>query len=396
MKYQDNYEKNFFSKKAFAEEIEDRENHSERIRVKNDNIKFYELSINNGRIYASRICKDESEEDVDKTIIQKQFLMAPFGELNGIPGEIWIDTIKFGSGMAVSVENIETGQQNLWYPISGISKLSLHNRSGVSFTGEIRQEFSKLALAKLYEDFIRMKGGCASTAIIVYGKMQALMSSRYSPISQNDVFSWVENKIAADFQHTTFAEGYVSHKKSNASWLYKAEEDDTNIGITVADSSTGYSGVVIVPFVKSEDVGVHFADSAWYSRHMSITPEDIEEGINAIYLESENIAKKLLETKYIHVENPEFFADNVFEALNRMAGRMHSAKLVDEFKQFVDRELQSCIDVPFTITVWDIVKIFWKIPNAAQSDSYKMNLQKTVSRILSLDYSKYDVQKYLK
>lgn len=392
MKYQDKYEVLITDKDEFENEIIDRENNTKRIRLDNDSVEFYAIYIDeSGNICGKRIVDDEkittkviqyADEDSDNNA-------------NGINRNVWLDTIKFGSGLAIYFKTIEE-RESMCYPVSCIAKLSLHNRSGVSFVGELNQNFSKISLAKLYEDFITTKAGVASTAIIVYDKMQALMSSRYSPISQNTVFDWVEEKLTNDNSGASFKNGYVSHAKSLGSWDY-AEKNNVILGITVSDSSTGYSGIIVTPYVKIIDSGkgIHFGDKEWYSRHINVTFEDVEDGINAIYLESENIAKLLLETKYIQVNNPQFYAENVFEVLNSLAGRMHSAKLLDEVKKSVMQNVGRLVSTKPVIKVWDIVEIFWDIPNSAQSDAYKKNLQKTVSRILSLDHSKYDVPQIL-
>lgn len=385
MKYQDSYETIHGAQKEndFLAEINDRETNTQRIRFETNTIAFSELFLKDGKI-----CYNHPHDDPEDLEIMV-LLDADDEEYNGIPREVWIDTIKFGTSMMISGREVDT-KKVYNFPLSSIAKVSLHNRTGVSFTGDYRRKFSKLALAKLYEDFIGLEDSKAATAIVAYGKVQALMSSRYAPISQEDVFTWVKDKMQTDFQDVHFSRGYISHEKSVARWQYSTQ-NNIPVGIELQDSSTGYSGVIMTPYVRTNGHDMLFADTAWYSKHVSITEEDLAQGIEAIYLEAENVAKKLLGTRYVIINHPVEFASNVFEALNRLASRMRSAKMLKETKEGVLSEVSRLERSKTRVTFWDIISVFWEIPFRVESDQHQRNLQKTVGRILSLKYDKYDV-----
>lgn len=379
-RFQDNYEVSFSDEKreAFFEEVKDREANTQRIKIESNKTRFYEISVeDNGSIKCRRI-NDNGEIETNH--------LTPFGETK----DIWVDTIKFGSGMCIEVIDSNTGKVR-FFPVSSIAKLSLHNRTGISFVGDYRQNISKLALARLYEDFTKIRCSKTATAIVIYGKLQAMMSARYAPISQEEVFRWTEDKLLEQFDALKFMGGSVTHERNKGAWTCKIE-DGIEMGIAISDSSSGYSGVIMAPVIKSDNRNIRF-DNSWYSRHEKIEEGDIKTGLEAIYLDFENISQKIVQSRFIILNNPQAYAMNVFDALNKLASKMSSAKLPEILKKTIDNRVQTLCMVKNRVRVWDIINIFWDIPQEGSSPDHIEKLQKTVSRILSLEHKKYDIAK---
>ena len=78
---------------------------------------------------------------------------------------------------------------NVTAPISPLCKLSLGNRSKLSFVGDLSISVNKLALACLYEEFLKRETKKSELQVVcVYGKVQAVMTNVYSPIAHDKFF----------------------------------------------------------------------------------------------------------------------------------------------------------------------------------------------------------------
>ena len=65
-----------------------------------------------------------------------------------------------------------------------------------------------------------------------------------------------------------------------------------------------------------------------------------------------------------------------------------SAKSINEFVQAV----QGLSFIRSNMTAWDIIELLWEIPGKSKaSEAHKDGLMKTVSRVLALNHSAFDV-----
>ena len=162
-------------------------------------------------------------------------------------------------------------------PVSQNCKLSLGNRSSLTFNGDFNTTINKVALARMYEDLIPRETKKGKIQIItVYGKAQAMMTNVYSSVSHESYFDKVNSMVKKRFgEAAELKSGYISQKWTRATWYigeFKSEKDSTQIvklGITAMDSQTGYSGAVLQPCIFSGKTSHEmFFDETWYAKHI--------------------------------------------------------------------------------------------------------------------------------
>lgn len=382
-KFQDNYEKGFSrnDKEEFFAEVSDREANTKRFCAKSQDIQFFEGVLADGCFILKRLLKDGSVTSFEVEVAEED-------------REVWVDTIRFGSKLFVrfkdEFETIHT------LPLSSIAKLSLNNRSTVSFSGELSMpEITKIALARMYEDLLHVKCVGKLTVISIYGKVQAIMSARYAPLEHDVLFQMASDKIHEKFgDGSVFSNALVNHCFSRCVWeVEKDFNERVTAGLAFIDSPTGYSGVIINPVIAIDGKGITF-DNAWYSKHVKISPEDIDMGIDAVYADIDNNSKLLVQTAFIPVNYPVEYAKHAIEELNRLAGKMKTAKIVSDVeKQIMDSvNMLAFAAEDEKIKVWDLIEVFWSIPSAvAKSANHQELLEKTMSRILLLKHDELDV-----
>lgn len=315
-----------------------------------------------------------------------------------------LDTVYSGSKMFV-----QYGPGMQYLPVSDIAKLSLNGRSLVSFSGDISDcGLDVMALAKVYEDAI-MKNCRGDIKIMeIYGKAQALMSRIYTPTSHAALFAKIKTATEEKLgEPLSFSNGIICHKYSRCEWkVHKYSNNnvgsvrgaghDVNVRLSVQDSSTGYSGVVIAPVIAIDNNDVQLNNS-WYSKHVSVSDADVAEGIEAALFDLENNAKRLIETQKIKIEHPEAYTENAIRELNRLAGAQKNAKLTKKIQEALMEEIASLsFALLGDVTLWDIVQKFWMVPRMAGTDKamtgYQESLGRTVSKILMLNHSALDVK----
>ena len=93
--------------------------------------------------------------------------------------------------------------------------------------------------------------------------------------------------------------GYVSHKWSRAIWYIGeyttpsgSNQQKIQLGLSAMDSQTGHSGAVLQPclFSGRKNRGMLF-DDAWYSKHMALSEEGINEALDTVYMTLNDIGK---------------------------------------------------------------------------------------------------------
>lgn len=384
-KFRDDYESFCQDPQVFLDELHERQNNTKLYDVSAKEILFYAGTMDGFELVLSRL---EGES------ITKRRL-----SLTDNSNDALCDDECLRIGLYAQIFD-EAGEA-IYLPISQNCKLSLGNRSSLTFNGDLSIPVNKLALARMYEDLIPLESKKGRIQIIsVYGRAQAMMTNVYSSVSHESYFEKVDAMVKKRFGETAeLRSGYISQKWTRATWYigeFKSEKDDTQtvkLGITAMDSQTGYSGAVLQPclFSKKTDQGMFF-DETWYAKHMAFSDEDIDEALEAVYLTLNDNAQKLIDTMSLNLEFPEGYARHICEELNRLAvktkGVKMSAKSINEFVQSV----QGLSFIRSNMTAWDIIELLWEIPGKSKaSEAHKDGLMKTVSRVLALNHSAFDV-----
>lgn len=294
----------------------------------------------------------------------------------------------------------KTGQRTV-APLSQLSKLSLGNRAKLTFNGDLGSPVNKLALASLYEDLIKLEKKKQAVQIItVYGKVQAVMTEVYSPIGHDEFFEKISDDISGRFgTSVAMRRGYISQKWTRATWYIGEFQNGggakkIELGISAIDSQTGHSSAIIQPCLFSgRKMEPMLFDDTWHSKHMALTDEGIVEAINAVYIELNDNAQKLLDTASITLRGPGTYAKNICEELNKLAknssGILLPAKTVTSFITTVE----GLSYIRSDITVWDVIELLWDIPaTTGANENHRDGLMKTVSRVLTLDHDALDKQ----
>lgn len=390
----DDYERLTNDEQGFLSEIALQEENTVRYKAPVSTIRFYTAEEgdckDNAPITLSSLCMAS-----DKSGSYVQTVFGVYGATNEIASQ---DTQENGTRLYVGFCPEEDGIRHV-LPVSDVAKLSLSGRTKVSFSGDISKSgLSPLALAKVYEDALKASGSKYVTIIEMYDKMQAMMSSRYTPTSHSELFKAVKRKAEEVLDsELQFSIGYISHRLSKCEWSAKKfSADDVSVRLSVRDSSTGYSGVAIAPVIAMGHKAV-LLENSWYAKHMAISDEDIDEGVRAAVFDMEDNAKRLLDTRHIRISCPAGFAQNAVKALNRMAARQKNAKIPANLESKIVEEADM---LSFSqlgeVYLWDIVQIFWSVPEMAGAQpggvpsNYQESLGRTVSKILALNYGELD------
>ena len=286
-------------------------------------------------------------------------------------------------------------------PVSPLCKLSLGNRSKLSFTGDLTVPVNKLALAALYEDFLKRETTKEELQVIcVYGKIQAVMTNVYSPIGHDEFFKMVDSKLDERFgNEVEMRRGYVSHKWSRATWYIGeyttpsgSNQQKIQLGLSAMDSQTGHSGAVLQPclFSGRKNRGMLF-DDAWYSKHMALSEEGINEALDTVYMTLNDNAQKLVDTIGIVINHPALYAQKLCAELNKLAKQTSTVALpAKTIKSFIST-VSGLEAIRSSVTVWDIIEILWDIPETTgASEAHKDGLMKTVSRVLAINHAALD------
>ena len=290
--------------------------------------------------------------------------------------------------------------QEILAPLSQLSKLSLGNRSKLTFSGEWDSSVSKLALAKVYEDLFR-KGSKKETVqiISVYGKVQAIMTSVYSPIGHDEFFETIDQKLTERFgQPVELRRGYISNKWSRATWYLGEFQSDASkrkiqLGLSAMDSQTGHSGAGIQPVLFSgrKNRTMVIDDDGWYSKHMALTEEGIAEAIDTVYMTLNDNAQRLMDTISITLKNPGNYARKICAELNKLAKSKSGVQLPQKTIASFTSAVEGLGMIRSNITVWDVIEMLWDIPETTGTcENHIDGLMKTVSRVLVFNHRELD------
>lgn len=379
-KYIDNYEYTTKNNDEFLDEIRDHEKNTERTDVTVNDLNFYKGSFDesNNILSLERIVKDENGGSYitsENVIINDK--------------ETILDTINHGTGLFIK------GSDTQVWPVSDNIKTSLTNRSSLRFPGSISElPVSKLALASCYEDLIRSNNKKALKVISIYGKAQAIVSKRYVPSDQEYVFCKVLEFLKNDYPDISLSQGFVCHTKSSCLWDLGSTKENKNIKLLlrVSDSSTGDSSISFSPAIKVGRKNAITFDNAYRSRHFTISDKEIEEGLASTLLKAQNNAAKLLETAAITLEHPERYFKNILNELNKLAKKMGSVQIGKKLTENAYEAFDGLMFCKPNITVWDCIEVLWDLPKEAKSEASRASLEKTVSRILTINHKKYDIE----
>ena len=386
-KFNEMYESVFDKKDDFFSELEERSANTALYKVKPDSVKFYAGEV-----------KDDSMRL--HHIIGNSVNMMPIG-IGPENEALWKSKEVEEVGLFMEFVNESGNGETIIAPVSPLCKLSLGNRSKLSFTGDLTVPVNKLALASLYEDFLKRETTKEELQVIcVYGKIQAVMTNVYSPIGHDEFFKMVDRKLDERFgKEVEMRRGYVSHKWSRATWYigeYTAPSGSNQrkiqLGLSAMDSQTGHSGAVLQPclFSGRKNRGMLF-DDAWYSKHMALSEEGINEALDAVYLTLNDNAQKLVDTIGIVINHPAAYAQKLCAELNKLAKQISTVALpAKTIKNFIST-VSGLEAIRSSVTVWDVIEILWDIPEATgSSEAHKDGLMKTVSRVLAINHSALD------
>lgn len=386
-KFSDAYERFFDSRDDFMTELHERQAETKHYGVQPEKVSFFSGTLDGDSMLLQRI-----EQDTVKT---KRLEMTD--DLKVIWGSP--DTVNIGLFISFPTE----AGPDMIMPVSQNCKLSLGNRARLTFAGDLDIPINKIALARMYEDLIKREKKKEEIQIIsIYGKAQAVMTNVYSPIGHDEFFEKIDSKLTERFGKTTLLRtGYIAHKWSRGTWYigkFKPElnEDDkrqVELGLSAVDSQTGHSGAVLQPclFSGRKNRAMLF-DDAWYSKHMALTEEGINEALESVYLTLTDNAQKLVETINIELKNPAGYARGICSELNKIAKKMSGTLIpAKTIKSFIS-SIEGLSFIRSNFSVWDVIEILWDIPeNTAASTTHKDGLMKTVSRVLALNHTTLDV-----
>ena len=382
-KHEDNYEGFFDKHDAFMDELKERCAETKRYEVKPDEVTFYSGHIEGNDMILERIVGSKVESCA--------YPIAPENE------NIWKSADVQSIGLIIRFPD-ETGKLIL-VPLSQMSKLSIGNRTKLTFSGDWSMPVNKIALARMYEDLMQKEIKKESVQIItVYGKVHAIMTQVYSPTGHDEFFEKIDVKVGERFGNVvTLRSGYISHKWSRATW-YIGEYQNGNsarkveLGISAIDSQTGHSGAVLQPCLFSgRKKHAMLFDDAWYSKHMALTEEGIGQAIDVVHMTLNDNAQKLLDTVTITVQNPGLYAKRICEELNKIAKKMSGALIPGKTVKTFISSVEGLSLIRSNLTVWDVIEILWDLPETTSAgEGHKDGLMKTVSRVITLNHSELD------
>lgn len=384
-KFGDMYEGFFTESDEFMKELKERCAETKRFELKPDEMELWYGQVVDDSLELSKLDND--------TIAKKTV---------PIPTEyesLWKceETKEIGLFIGFPDQN---GQQMI-APLSRMSKLSLGNRSKLTFNGDLTLPINKIALAKVYEDMTRRETKKQTIQIIsVYGKVQAVMTEVYSPIGHDEYFEKISNNLSSRFgAGVKMNRGYISQKWSRATWdigEYQCDNSSKKIrlGVSAMDSQTGHSSAIIQPVIFSgrNMAAMHFDDS-WHSKHMALTDEGIAKAIEAVYLDLNDNAQRLMDTALITLKHPGTYAKNICNEINKLAKNTSGVQLPQKTMNSFITTVEGLGYIRSNITVWDVIEQLWDIPaSTGTSENHRDGLMKTVSRVLSLDHLALDTK----
>ena len=377
-KYFDYYEENFKSSdvEAFNKAVTSHEEAIERIYCKPGDIRLYGITeIVNDEV---TLVHDNGDGTTDTVNFTPESL------------PIWENTQRF-AGMALILERGNLNERII--PVSDNVKLSVSNRTGLSFKGAIsEQKISKTSLGKVMEDLIKQHNKNSMQLICIEGKVKSILTAIYKYTEQPVIFA-AATDILADMPAFSFAGGHVSHTSSMG--VYQVQdipENKIQAFVAVSDSSTGDAGVTINPILKMNGRYASM-DDAWFSRHCKIELSEIRSGTRAAIQKAKDNVTLLANTATIVLQNPLAYLKNAIEKLNGLAKRMGSLPIGKKAAQDLENNLEDMLWVSSKITVWDIIELLWDYPAQSSSDDNRLSTERTVSRILSLNHAELDVIK---
>ena len=386
-KFNETYETIYDKKDDFFAELEERCANTALYKIKPDSVKFYAGEVKDNAMHLRHIVGNSV-----KTI--------PMG-ISSENEIVWKSKEVEDVGLFIEfVDENGTGEVII-APVSPLCKLSLGNRSKLSFTGDLTVPVNKLALAALYEDFLKRETTKEELQVIcVYGKIQAVMTNVYSPIGHDEFFKMVDSKLDERFgNEVEMRRGYVSHKWSRATWYIGeyttpsgSNQQKIQLGLSAMDSQTGHSGAVLQPclFSGRKNRGMLF-DDAWYSKHMALSEEGINEALDTVYMTLNDNAQKLVDTIGVVINHPALYAQKLCSELNKLAKQTSTVALpAKTIKSFIST-VSGLEAIRSSVTVWDIIEILWDIPETTgASEAHKDGLMKTVSRVLAINHTALD------
>ena len=383
-KFRDEYESFCKNPQEFFNELHERQ----------ENTKIYEVSTEDFTFYFGTM----DGNDLVLTRLEGEDVLTTRMLVTDEQKDVLCDDECLRIGLYVQIPD-ESGDMGC-LPVSQNCKLSLGNRSSLTFNGDFNTTINKVALARMYEDLIPRETKKGKIQIItVYGKAQAMMTNVYSSVSHESYFDKVNSMVKKRFgEAAELKSGYISQKWTRATWYigeFKSEKDSTQtvkLGITAMDSQTGYSGAVLQPCIFSGKTSHEmFFDETWYAKHMAFSDKDIDEALEAVYLTLNDNAQKLIDTINLDLKFPAGYARRICEELNKLAVKTKSVKMsaksINEFVQ----SIQGLSFIRSNMTAWDIIELLWEIPNKSKaSEAHKDGLMKTVSRVLALNHAAFD------
>ncbi len=387
-KFNEMYENVFDKKDDFFSELSERCTNTVLYKIKPDSVKFYAGELKDNAMHLRRIVGN-SVKNMPMSIGTENETVWKSKEVEEV-GLFMEFVVEDGSGRTIIA------------PVSPLCKLSLGNRSKLSFTGDLTVPVNKLALASLYEDFLKRETTKEELQVIcVYGKIQAVMTNVYSPIGHDEFFKMVDDKLGERFGEKTveLRRGYVSHKWSRATWYIGeytppsgSNQQKIQLGLSAIDSQTGHSGAILQPclFSGRKNRGMLF-DDAWYSKHMALSEEGVNEALDTVYLTLNDNAQKLVDTIGIVINRPATYAQKLCAELNKLAKQTSTVTIpAKTIKNFIST-VSGLEAIRSSVTVWDVIEILWDIPETTGvSEAHKDGLMKTVSRVLGINHTALD------
>ncbi len=382
-KHDDMYEGYFDKHDDFMDELKERCAETKRYELKPDEIDFFEGHIEGNDMLLERIVGNQVE-------------VFPY-PITPENDALWRSSDVQSIGLFIRFPD-ENGTP-LIAPLSQMSKLSIGNRSKLTFSGDWTAPVNKIALARMYEDMLRREAKKEAVQVItVYGKVHAIMTQVYSPIGHDEFFEKIDTKVGERFGNVVeLRRGYISHKWSRATWYIgeyqtSGSKRKIELGISAIDSQTGHSGAVLQPCLFSgRKKHAMLFDDAWYSKHMALTEEGISQAIDTVHMTLNDNAQQLLDTVSITLQNPGAYAKNVCEELNKIAKKMSGVLIPGKTVKTFISSVEGLGLIRSNLTVWDVIEILWDLPESTtNSEGHKDGLMKTVSRVLTLNHGAMD------
>lgn len=313
-------------------------------------------------------------------------------ESKNIPA--WEDTFNNGTKLAV-IRRSATEAHCL--PVSDNVKLSVGNRSTLSYKGSLafttRQVASPLAMAAVMENMITYRNKQKLQLAVIAGKVQAILTARYVPSDQRTIFK-ESMKELSKLPRYRFGGGYISHTNTLGFYDVASNGGDVVASVRVSDSSTGDGSISVAPRLKMKsDNGVMrevVFDNTWTQRHARFEVADFKTGLQGTVQACEDNAQKLASTMMIVINNPKTFVENSIKELNKLSKKYNTHIIGKQEKEDIKNAVDALLQFQ-NLSVWDYIDILWDIvPAGGSNQEAKESRERSVSKILLLDYDKLD------